>query len=254
MTQPFKARLRAGETLCGTILSIGAPEVAELLAAAGFDWLFVDAEHGALDPRDVLHILAAVADRTPCLVRIPSLDEAWIKRALDAGADGIIVPQVETEEEAREVARLAQYPPRGRRGLGTARANAYGMGVAQYLGTAAERVSVVVQAETTDAVRHISAIARVPGIDAVFVGPYDLSASLGFPGEVERPEVRDAIAAVATGCRAAGVRTGLFAMTPAGLAPYLGLGFTLLAAGVDTVTLGRGALDLRQEFRGLGVE
>ena len=249
MTSSLKERLRAGELLYGTILSIGPSEVADLLAGAGFDWLFVDAEHGALEPRDVLLILQTVAGRTPCLVRVPALDEAWIKRALDAGAEGIIVPQVSSAAEAEQAVRFAHYPPRGTRGLGTARANRYGLGLAGHLGRAAERVMVVVQAETAAAVANIEAITRVPDIDAVFVGPFDLSTSLGHPGELEHPAVRDAIARVSKVCGEAGVRTGIFALGAAGLRARPAEGFTLLAAGVDTALLGSAAEALAAELK-----
>jgi 2-keto-3-deoxy-L-rhamnonate aldolase RhmA len=250
MTPPLKARLAAGEILCGTLLTIGSSEVAELLAVAGFDWIFLDAEHGALDPRDVLHLLQSIGGRTPCLVRVPTLDEAWIKRALDAGADGVIVPQVGSAEEAQRAVQYAQYPPRGRRGLGTARANRYGLGVAEYLRSVSGAVTVVVQAETVGAIQNIQAIAAVPGLDAVFVGPYDLSASLGHPGEVDHPQVRAAISQVSRACREAGVRTGIFAMTGEELETHLPQGFTLLAAGVDTVLLSQGAEALLRALRG----
>lgn len=254
MSRPFKARLHARETLYGTILSIGATEVAELLAGAGFDWLFVDAEHGALDPRDVLHLLQAVGGKTACLVRVPALDEGWIKRALDAGADGIIVPQVSTPEQAEAAVRFSHYPPRGSRGLGTARANRYGLGLAGHLDRARDQVTVVVQAETAAAVVNIDAIARVPDLDAVFVGPYDLSADLGYPGEVDHPRVREAIAAIAQGCGCAGIPTGIFALGTPGLRARPAEGFTLLAAGVDGVLLGGAAekllADLRREVVG----
>jgi 2-dehydro-3-deoxyglucarate aldolase/4-hydroxy-2-oxoheptanedioate aldolase len=249
MSQTLKARLRAGELLRGTLLTIGATEVADLLAGAGFDWLFVDAEHGALDPRDVLLILQVVAGRTPCLVRVPTLDEAWIKRVLDAGADGIIVPQVSTAEQAERAVRYAHYPPRGTRGLGTGRANRYGLGLAGHLDRAREQVAVVVQAETADAVRNVAAIARVPDLDAVFVGPFDLSASLGHPGDLDHPEVQSAIARVAEVCLGAGVRTGIFALGAAGLRGRPREGFTLLAAGVDAALLGGAAEMLVQDLR-----
>lgn len=249
MTEPFKARLRRGDLLFGTLLTFGGTEVADLLAGVGYDWLFVDAEHGALDPRDVLQVLQAVAGRTPCLVRIPALDEAWVKRVLDAGADGIIVPQISTAEQAERAVRYAQYPPRGTRGLGTARANQYGMGLAGQLERAREQVVVVVQAETVDAVRNIEAIARVPDLDAVFVGPFDLSASLGRPGEVQHPEVLAAIDRVAVACREGGARTGIFALGAAGLAAFPAQGFTLLAAGVDSALLGAASAGLLAELR-----
>ena len=249
MTRPFKARLKAGELLYGTLLTFGATEAADLLAGAGFDWLFVDAEHGALDPRDVLLILQTVAGRTPCLVRVPTLDEAWVKRVLDAGADGIIVPQVSTAEQAERAVSLAHYPPRGTRGLGTARANRYGLSMAGQLDRAREQVVVVVQAETVEAVRNIEAIARVPDLDAVFVGPFDLSASLGHPGEVDHQKVRAGIARVAHACAGAGVRTGVFAVGAAGLRSRPAEGFTLLAAGVDSAMLGTAAESLLQDLK-----
>jgi 2-dehydro-3-deoxyglucarate aldolase/4-hydroxy-2-oxoheptanedioate aldolase len=249
MSRSFKARLRAGELLYGTLLTFGPTEVADLLAGAGFDWLFVDAEHGALEPRDVLLILQAVAGRTPCLVRVPALDEAWIKRALDAGADGIIVPQVSTAEQAERAVRLAHYPPRGTRGLGTARANRYGLGLAGQLDRAWEQVTVVVQAETAEAVRNIEAIARVPDLDAVFVGPFDLSASLGHAGDLDHPEVRVAIDRVAAACAGAGVPSGIFAPGAAGLRGRPAQGFTLLAAGVDSALLGGAAESLLRDLR-----
>jgi 2-dehydro-3-deoxyglucarate aldolase/4-hydroxy-2-oxoheptanedioate aldolase len=251
VNQTLAARLRAGDILCGTILSLGSPEVADLLGGAGFDWLFVDAEHGTLEPRDVLLILQAVGSRTPCLVRIPELDEGWVKHVLDAGADGIIIPQVGTAAQAERAVRLAHYPPRGTRGLGTARVNRYGLALTEHLRTAADRLLVVVQAETEEAVRNIDAIAAVPGLGAVFVGPYDLSASLGHPGLVDHPDVALAIGRVASACAKAGIPTGIFAAGAAGLKTRVGEGFTLLAAGVDATLLGEAAGSLLGDLHGL---
>ena len=249
MTLNLKARLKAGELLYGTLLTVGATEVADIMAGAGFDWIFVDAEHGALDPRDVLMILQTVAGRVPCLVRVPVLDEAWIKRALDAGAEGVIIPQVSTAEQAERAVRYAHFAPRGTRGLGTSRANRYGNSMAGVLDRARDQTVVVVQAETGEAVRNIEAIARIPDLDAVFVGPFDLSASLGRPGEVDHPEVTQAIGRVSEVCRGAGVRTGIFALGAAGLRGRRAEGFTLLAAGVDSRMLGGALESLAQELR-----
>jgi 2-dehydro-3-deoxyglucarate aldolase/4-hydroxy-2-oxoheptanedioate aldolase len=249
MTRTLKSRLKAGELLYGTLLTFGAPEVADILAGAGFDWLFVDAEHGALDPRDVLQLLQVVGGRTPCLVRVPTLDEAWVKRVLDAGADGIIVPQVSSAEQAERAVRLAHYPPYGARGLGTARANRYGLALPGQLERARDQVTVVVQAETAEAIQNIDAIAAVKDLDCVFVGPFDLSASLGHPGEVDHPAVRDAIDRVARASATAGVRTGIFARGAAALRGRPEEGFTLLAAGVDSLLLGGAAESLLRELR-----
>lgn len=249
MSRNLKERLKAGELLYGTLLTVGATEVADIMAGVGFDWLFVDAEHGALDPRDVLQILQTVAGRVPCLVRVPILDEAWIKRALDAGADGVIVPQVSTAEQAERAVRFAHFAPRGTRGLGTSRANRYGNSMAGVLDRAKAQTVVVVQAESGAAIENIEAIARVPDLDAVFVGPFDLSASLGRPGEVDHPEIKQAIERVSEACRGAGVRTGIFALGAAGLKNRPAEGFTLLAAGVDSRLLGGALESLVRELR-----
>ncbi|HMV32084.1 MAG TPA: aldolase/citrate lyase family protein [Gemmatimonadales bacterium] len=247
----FRARLRRGERLCGTLLSIGAPEVADLLAGAGFDWIFLDAEHGALDPRGVLELLYAVADRTPCLVRVPALEEDWIKRVLDAGAEGIIVPQVGSARQAEAAVRFAHHPPQGARGLGTSRANRYAMDLPAYLREVGERVTVVVQAETSQAVSEIESIVRVPGVDAVFVGPFDLSASLGHPGEISHPDVERAIRRIRSATVSAGLPAGIFALGAAGLERWSREGFTLLAAGVDAALLGAAAAELLGGLRRL---
>jgi 2-keto-3-deoxy-L-rhamnonate aldolase RhmA len=246
MTTSFRARLRAGERLCGTLLTLGSVEVAEILSGLGFDWLFLDAEHGALESRDVLQLLQAIGGRTPCLVRIPALEEGWVKRVLDAGAEGIIVPQVETAAQAERAVRYAHFPPVGTRGLGTGRANRYGLGLSGFLADSEARVTVVIQAETRSAVEQIEDLVRVPGVDAVFVGPYDLSASLGFPGEVDHPQVREAIGRVAAACGAARLPAGVFALSPEGLP---GSGFSLLASGVDGVLLGRAAAVVLEGMR-----
>ena len=121
MSNPFRSRLRSGETLIGTMVTLPSPAVAELLAQVGFDWLFVDAEHGPLEMGDILAILQAVGERAACIVRVPADDEAYIKRVLDLGAEGIIVPQVNTAEQAEHVVRCARYAPAGARGVGLAR-------------------------------------------------------------------------------------------------------------------------------------
>lgn len=248
MAAGLRQRLLQGELLAGTILSIGAPEVAELLAGLGFDWLFVDAEHGALDPRDVQTAIRA-ANATPCLVRIPALDDVAIKKALDSGAAGIIVPQINSADEAARAVWSARFPPAGGRGLGVARANRYGAEVRESLERANDEVVVVVQAETAKAVAAIDEIVRVPGVDAVLIGPYDLSTSLSHPGELDHPVVTGAIDRIAGACHAAGLRVGIFGMTAEAVRPYVARGFTLVVAGVDIVLLRRAAIDLLQRLR-----
>ena|SRR5690606_39219851 len=241
----FRARLRRRETLLGTMLTLPDPAVAEIVAAAGFDWLFLDAEHGALETRELGTILRAVDHRVPCVVRVAAAAEVPIKKALDLGAAGVIVPQVQSADQAREVVRYARYSPLGARGVGLARAHGYGFAFADYVATANERIAVIVQVEHSRAVDEIDAIVAVDGIDAVLLGPYDLSASLGKMGQVDDPAVVAAIGRVVECCRSAEMPLGIFGVSADAVAPYAARGCTLLVAGVDTLLLGNAARGLK---------
>ncbi|MGD8804865.1 MAG: aldolase/citrate lyase family protein [Chloroflexota bacterium] len=249
MNHHFRKRLNSGELLAGTMVSLASPEVAELLAQVGFDWLFIDAEHSPLDPLQMQRIMQAAGKDTPCLVRLPSAGDVPIKKALDSGAAGIIVPQINSAQAAEDVVRLAKYAPVGQRGVGVSRAHGYGLGFQAYVDQANQETVVVVQAEHIEAVNHIDEIVAVPGIDAVLVGPYDLSASLGKLGQVDDPQVRAAIDQVTDACLQAGVRLGIFGMTAGAVRPYIDAGYTLIVAGIDTVLLGRAATQLLAELR-----
>ena len=242
----LKSRLRNRETLVGTIVTLSSPVVAELLSNAGFDWLFIDVEHSPLDWQAAQALLQAA--RCPCVIRVPLCDEISIKKALDIGADGIIVPQVNSRAEAERVVQYAKYPPLGARGVGVARAQGYGPRFQEYVSRANDEVAVIVQAEHIEAVNHIHDIARVAGIDAVLVGPYDLSTSMGKPGQVTDPTVLDAIARVKTECDACNTPLGIFGMTPEAVKPYMGAGYSLIAVGVDTVLLANAASQIVQQL------
>lgn len=250
-TNLFRARLKRGELLCGTILSLSSLEAAEVLAAAGFDWLFVDMEHSVLDPAQVQGLLQAVAGRAACILRIPLNDEIWIKKALDTGATGIMVPQINTPEEARRAVRLSKYAPLGTRSVGVSRAHGYGAALGEYLRRANDETVVVVQAEHIQAVENIEAILDVEGIDAVLVGPYDLSASMGMMGQVDSPEVQAAIARVRQACLARKMPLGIFAVTGSRARDYAAEGFTLLAGSSDTLMLVQAAQQTMRELRGI---
>jgi 2-dehydro-3-deoxyglucarate aldolase len=245
----FRERLRGGETLFGTMLNLPSAAVAEILAAAGFDWLFIDGEHGAIDSGDLVAILQAVDRDLACLVRVPELTVGGIKRALDMGAAGIIVPQVETEAQAALAVKLARYAPEGERGMGLARAHRYGFGFKEYIASANDEIAVVVQAEHARAVENIDRIAAVEGLDAVFLGPYDLSASLGHPGDIHHPQVAEAIDHVTRSCQARGMPLGYFGLDARAVRPFVDRGYTLICAGVDCVLLGQGAQRLVDELR-----
>ena len=250
MTNGFRGRLKGGETLYGTMLNLPSAEIAEILAATGFDWLFVDGEHGAIDSRVLVSVLQAVGHDLACIYRVPELGAGVIKRALDMGAAGIIVPQVETEAEATEAVRLSRYAPDGERGMGLARAHRYGFGFREYVERANDEIAVVVQAEHARAVENIERIAAVPGLDAVFLGPYDLSASLGHPGDIHHPAVAEAIDHVTAVCQAEGMPLGYFGLDARAVAPFIARGYTLICASVDCVLLGQNAKRLNDELRG----
>jgi len=249
MIGTFRKRLMAGETLLGSMITLPAAAVAEILADVGFDWLFVDGEHGPLETREILAILQAVGDRVPCLVRVPGAEEPPIKKALDLGAEGIIVPQVNTVEQAASVVRYARYAPAGSRGVGLARAHGYGLRFQEYLDAANESVAVIVQAEHAQAVENIESIVKIEGIDAVLIGPYDLAASLGKMGRIDERAVTDAIDHVTNTCQAAGVPLGYFGVSAQAIRPYMERGYTMIAAGVDTLFLAGAARRLLEELR-----
>jgi len=249
MSSGFRARLARGDTLLGTMLTLPTPAVAEIFGALGFDWLFVDAEHGPLETAELLGILQAAGRDVPCVVRLPAADPVTIAKTLDLGAAGIIVAQVNTPEQAAAAVRAARYAPEGARGVGLSRAHGYGTRFKEYLKSANDEIALIVQAENVRAVENIEAIVRVPGVDAVLVGPYDLSASLGKMGQIDDPEVTAAIARVTDVCRAAGMPLGYFGVSAAAVRPYAERGYTLLVAGVDTAYLAQGAKALLAELR-----
>lgn len=219
------------------MVTLGDPAAAEILAAIGCDWLFIDGEHGPFDTQELLAVLRAVRGPTACVVRTPAADEAAIKRVLDIGAEGVIVPMVNSPQQAADVVRWARYAPQGSRGVGLARAHGYGLSFREYVESANERVAVIVQAEHRAAVDCIEQIVQVEGIDAVQLGPYDLAASMGKMGRVDDPDVVAAIDHVIRTCQGAGIPVGWFAVSAEAARPYIDRGCTLITAGVDTLLL-----------------
>ena len=196
--------------------------------------------------------LLQVAGACPCIVRVPDNQEVWIKKVLDVGAAGLVVPLVNDAAVAERVVRCAKYPPMGERSVGLARAHGFGLDFDAYVSRANDEVAVIAQAEHIDAVENMSSIVEVAGVDAIFVGPYDLSASMGSSREVDHPEVRDAIDEVRHCCESAGKVLGIFGATPEALAPYMERGYRLITVGIDTMTIGRVARDLVHRIRELG--
>ncbi len=196
---PFKARLRGDAPLHGFFVGLPSPAIVELAGYAGFDFVIIDTEHGATGLETLEHMLRAAGSAgIAALVRVPRGNADDILHVLDAGADGILVPHVTSAEVAQRIVQHAYYPPRGRRGISTlSRAARHGLGeAAAVLREQAGRTTVIAMIEDEEALTEVGAIARVDGLDAVFVGPNDLAASMGFLGEAGHPEVRKAVAAI----------------------------------------------------------
>jgi 4-hydroxy-2-oxoheptanedioate aldolase len=247
----FKRALAARRPQIGLFLGMADAHVADLLADTGFDWLLIDGEHGPNDLRTILAQLRALAaHEAHAVVRILDHDPARIKQLVDVGAQTLMAPMVETAAQARELVRAMRYPPLGIRGVGTAMARAARWnGVGDYFAHADAEQCLIVQIESQAALEDLDNIARVDGVDGVFVGPSDLAASLGHLGNPGHPDVqakvRDAIARIT----AAGKAAGVFSADPALGAAYLEGGASFMLVGVDTLLLRNAAIGLAARFK-----
>src|SRR5919206_5368555 len=235
----MKRRLRNGETLAGYVAAIPSAVSVQAMAAAGADWLVLDQEHGAVGPESLQAMIAATAGtRCAPLVRVPRRDEAWVKPALDLGAEGIVFPLVRTAEEAAECVALTRYPPRGRRGWGPFVAHArWGVGLQDYLPQRADETVCVLLIETRAAVENIETICRVEGVDAMIIAQFDLAVELGVPGRFDAPEFRDAFAHLEGAILAKGIPLGAAALTRERTRAAAGRGHRLPVHGFDVLML-----------------
>ncbi|MGD2096452.1 MAG: aldolase/citrate lyase family protein [Desulfobacterales bacterium] len=250
MNLNFRKKLLSGQTLIGTVVTQSNPAMAEILADAGFDWLWIDAEHSPMEMGDIQGILQAVENRCACVVRVPTSNEVYLKKALDIGAPGIIAPHVDSVEIAEQVVKWIKYPPLGERSIGVARAHKYGLDVAGYMDNANDRIAVIVQIEHVRGAQDIDKILDVDGVDAVLIGPYDLSGSLGKPGQIDNPEVKKYINRVRDVCLARQKPIGIIGITVEAAKPFLTQGYSLVAVGIDTMIFGHAARDILSQMRG----
>src|SRR6187455_300120 len=229
------ARLAAGETLYGAFAGLGSPVATEIMARSGFDWLIIDLEHGAGTESDLLASLHAMgATPAAALVRPQSGERLRIGRALDLGAHGIMVPRVDLPEQAREAISFMRYPPDGTRGLALSTRGA-GLGEQGHTQIQAvnRRILGIIQIESRSAVDRAAEIAAIDGVDVLFVGPTDLSHSLGIPGRFAEAAYQDALKRVVAACRAHGKAPGILLYDHASFRPHLDLGFTFVGIGAD---------------------
>ena len=241
MNHTLKSRLAQRDVLVGPLVTLSSPEVSELMGQVGFDYLWIETEHAPMDVSQAQMMIQAVGGRCPCVVRVPENAEVWIKKALDVGCDGIVIPQVKSAAEAEAAVKCCLYPPAGRRSVGIGRAHGYGMSFQEYVAAVNDRLAIILQVEHVDGVRNVESIVNTPGIDAVLVGPYDLSGSMDLLGQVDHPRVVEAIQEIKRHCDAAGVPAGIFVSDPQAANRYIADGFTLIALGTDALYLWQSA-------------
>jgi 4-hydroxy-2-oxoheptanedioate aldolase len=239
----LRSRITAGETLFGTFLGLGSIVAAELCARAGFDWLIIDLEHGAGTESDLLASLLAVSTTsTAAIVRPQSGERLRIGRALDHGAHGLMIPRIDVPEQAREAIAFMRFPPDGVRGLALSTRGA-GLGERRHpdvRGINGQLIGII-QIESPSAVEHAAEIAAIDGVDVLFVGPADLSHSLGIPGQFDDPAYLSALQRVVTAADGEGKATGILLRDAAALARHLELGFRFIGLGSDGAFIADGA-------------
>jgi len=232
----LKAKLNRSELTIGSWVTLGHPSIAEIMASAGFDWLVLDTEHSVLELSEVQAIIQVLdAKQCPAIVRLTSNHPDQIKRVMDAGATGVMVPMIKSAADAKAAVDGVYYPPRGQRGVGLARAQGYGASFQTYRAWLEDNAVIVVMIEHVDAVQAIDEILAVPGIDAYIIGPYDLSGSMGRPGDLNHPDVQAAIANVLEAGRRAGKPGGIHVIEPdpQALQQRIAAGFNFLGYALD---------------------
>ena len=239
----LKQRIFSGEAVHGSWVNLGSLVSAEIMGRSGFDWLLVDLEHGAGNDTTMYQQLQVIegTDATP-IVRTDELSRAKVQRILDAGATGIMFPQIQNSEEAKLAVDLMYYPPKGVRGMAKmVRASGFGKNADQYIATLEENLVGVMQIENINAVKDIDAIAAVPGVDVLFVGPSDLSLALGIFGKFDQPAYQQAIKDVADAAKKYGKAAGVLLQNINEYEMYYQLGYRFLACGADGAFVARSA-------------
>lgn len=249
----IKKRAVAGEVLKGVGAMLGNPMAVELIGRAGFDWVWIDNEHGVSGPQDLLgQLQAAAIHQMPAIVRLPSNTLEHFKKVLDYGAAGVMVPYVNTAKEAEHAAKACRFAPDGTRGLATStRATQFGIDFASYKAEADESVFCVVQIETPEAVENVDAIAAVEGVDALFVGPLDLSTSMGIQQQFEHPDFTSALDKTLKACRKHNKVAGILTPTADLAQKWTEIGFTFIVVGIEGGLLVKSLTGLHDSLKSL---
>lgn len=246
--QKLRQKLNQNEPIYGLWVTLESASITEMAVALGLDWVVIDAEHGHLDWKDInSHIRAALRSDTVVLVRIAERSTILSKRALDIGADGIMIPWMEKVEEVEEAVRDCRYPPEGRRGIGGERATAWGQCLSEHAAEANENVLIVPMIESIAAIPNVATMCKVDGIDLFFFGPADFSSTAGFRGQWEGPGVAEQILSLKDTINAAGKHCGVVSTSNQNLTDRLDQGFRMLALGTDSGLLLRSLHQSLQE-------
>ncbi|WP_109313754.1 HpcH/HpaI aldolase/citrate lyase family protein [Ruegeria sp. AU67] len=247
----FKQALIQGDRQIGCWMSFAESITAEIMGTAGFDWLVIDGEHAPNDIRSIRdQLMALAASSSHPVVRVPVGDTALIKMVLDAGAQTVLVPMVETADQAQQLVRDCHYPPSGVRGVGAgaARATMYGS-IPEYIQSADDQICLLVQVENRAGMAALDDILKVEGVDGVFIGPADLSTDMGYQGNNAAPEVRAVIADAITKIRAAGKAPGILGTNDEASQAYYEMGAQFLAVGIDVMLLAQASRALAAKWK-----
>ncbi len=247
----LKNKLKNRELTIGSWITIGHQSVIDILSEAGFEWLTIDMEHTVIDYNEVQILISFIQSHgMAALVRVSKNEEVVIKRVLDAGADGIIVPMVCSEKEAAQAVAFAKYPPLGKRGVGLNRAQHYGFAFDAYREWVDRNLIVIAQIEHIEGVNHIEAIIETPGIDGIIIGPYDLSGSLGIPGQYNDPAVKAALKRVEEACLSHHKSMGYHVIEPDSSLVHekQSDGYNFIAFSTDFLFMGRTAANEMERF------
>ena len=247
----LKESVVASESVVGSWLSIGHAAVAEIMAMVGFDFVLIDMEHTPISLevlQQVLHAIEATEGETVPVVRVPDNDPVWIQRVLDTGVENIMVPKVTTVDEARNLVDSTRYPPQGNRGIAGSRATGYGANFEEYVTSVDDDIFTVAQIETENGIENAGAIAATEGINALFVGPADLSGSLGVFGERDSERYVEAVRAVIDSAEQQEVPVGTFGADESDVRTHVEQGFDFVIAGKDAVHLSTGCQRFKDEF------
>lgn len=237
----FRQHLAADRPMYGLWVTLESPSITEMAVALGLDWVVIDAEHGHLDWKEIVeHVRAAVRSATVVLVRVAELNGGLIKRALDIGADGVVVPWIETADQLRQAVAFAHYPPAGLRGMGGERATGWGQCLPQHVREAEELMLVVPIIESVKGGRNVEELCKVPGVEVFYLGPADYSATAGHAGQWEGPQVAEQLLAIKDTIRLRGKHCGVVTTSLDNLTLRQKQGFRMLALGMDAGLLLRG--------------